>query len=398
MYKDNRRRQIGRAVNTMKPHEFRYRNRQHMQISLTFIRILFFSLCVLFFSTFTTARASDGSYFTNLALGIVLGGAFGASLIAIETFFKRFNLRVFNIAALGLFFGYLMAEAILLLTQSVLDVTNSHISLEAMTLLRIGIFLFSAYFGMTLTARASEELYVSIPFVKFKPSSNKKKDHLIDTSILLDSRIIDLAASGLLDHQLILPHFILKELYDSAETGDEAIKTKARRCAEVVKKLESIPTLGLRYADLDFPDIKDSMVKLIKLARLLDANIFTGDTNRIQQSNLENIRVINLNMLSIALKPLAQTGEFINIKIQRYGKEARQGIGYLDDGTMVVVNGGAEFIGEIIRAQVLSVKHTSSGRMIFCNAIEESISGESQAISTADDDARSWSVSGLNTL
>ncbi|MBA3815584.1 MAG: TRAM domain-containing protein [Parachlamydiaceae bacterium] len=370
-----------------------------MQISLTFIRILFFSLCVLFFATFTTARASDSSYFTNLALGIVSGAAFGAALIGIETFFKRFNLRVFNIAALGLFFGYVMGEALLLLTHSALDITNTQISLEALMLIRIGIFLFAAYLGMTLTARASEELYISIPFVKFKPSSNKKKDHIIDTSILLDSRIIDLAASGLLDHQLILPHFILKELYDSAETGDETIKSKARRCAEVVKKLENIPTLGLRYADLDFPEIKDSMCKLVKLARLLDANIFTGDTNRVQQSTLEGIRVINLNMLSIALKPLAQTGEFINIKIQRYGKEARQGIGYLEDGTMVVVNGGAEFIGEIIRAQVLSVKHTSSGRMIFCNAIEDHLT-DSNLIATSDDDddARNWSVTGLNTL
>lgn len=367
-----------------------------MQISLTFIRILFFSLCVLFFATFTTARAPDSSFFTNLALGITLGVAFGGALIGLETFFKRFNLRIFNIAILGLFFGYLMGEAILLLTQSVLDVTNTPISSETLTLIRIGIFLFSAYFGMTLTARASEELYVSIPFVKFKPSSNKKKDHLIDTSILLDSRIIDLAASGLLDHQLILPHFILKELYDSAETGDETLKSKARRCAEVVKKLESIPTLGLRFADLDFPEIKDSMAKLVKLALLLDANIFTGDMNRVQQSTLEGIRVINLNMLSIALKPLAQTGEFINMKIQRYGKEARQGIGYLEDGTMVVVNGGAEYIGEVIRAQVLSVKHTSSGRMIFCNAIEDNLMGES--ILSSEDDARNWTTTGINSL
>lgn len=369
-----------------------------MQISLTFIRILFFTLCVLFFATFTTARASDSSYFVNLALGIISGAAFGAALIFLEIFFKRFNLRIFNIAALGLFFGYLMGEAILLLTQSVLNVADAHISSETLMLVRIGIFLFSAYFGMILTARASEELYVSIPFVKFKPGSNKKKDHLIDTSVLLDPRIIDLATSGLLDHQLILPRFILKELYDSAETGDEATKMKARRCAEVIKKLENMPTLGLRYADLDFPETKDSMAKLIRLARLLDANIFTGDTNRIQQSNLEGIRVINLIMLLIALKPLAQAGEFINIKIQRYGKEARQGIGYLEDGTMVVVNGGAEFIGEIIRAQVLSVKHTSSGRMIFCNAIEDHLMGETNLITTADDDARAWSAPGLNTI
>lgn len=93
--------------------------------------------------------------------------------------------------------------------------------------------------------------------------------------------------------------------------------------------------------------------------------------SKIEQSSIEGVRIINIHSLAKALKPLSHSGEFINIKVQRYGKEARQGIGYLDDGTMVVVNGGAEFIGDIIKAQVLSVKHTSSGRMIFCNAMEE---------------------------
>lgn len=358
-----------------------------MHISLTFIRILFFGLCVLFFTTFTTARAAENTYYTSLATGIVSGIAFGGILIGLEAFSKKFNLRAFNIAALGLFFGYLMGEAILLISQTILDISNTQISSESSVLMRIGIFLFSAYFGMALTARASEELYVSIPFIKFKPSSHKKKDLLIDTSILLDSRIIDLTTSGLLDHHLILPRFVLKELYDSAESADEATKAKAKRCGEVVKKLENMPSLGLRYAEMDFPETKDTMAKLVRLARLLDANIFTGDLNRVQQSAIEGICVINMNALSIALKPLAQTGEFINIKIQRYGKEPRQGVGYLDDGTMVVVNGGAEFIGESVRTQVLSVKHTSSGRMIFCNAIEDNLMMESNGhLSTAEEE------------
>lgn len=360
-----------------------------MHISLTFIRILFFGLCVLFFATFTTARSADNTYYAHLAFGIVAGIAFGGALVCLEVFSKKFNLRAFNIAALGLFFGYLMGEAIMLISQTILDVSSTSIPPENMTLLRIAIFLFSAYFGMTLTARASEELYVSIPFVKFKPSSHKKKDLLIDTSILLDSRIIDLTTSGLLDHHLILPRFVLKEFNESADSGDEAAKAKAKRCAEVVKKLENMPNLGLRIADMDFPETKDIMSKQIKLARLLDANIFTGDLSRVQQSTIEGVRVININSLSLALKPLAQAGEAINIKIQRYGKEPRQGVGYLEDGTMVVVNGGAEFIGETIRSQVLSVKHTSSGRMIFCNALEDTMLIESNlagALGTLSDE------------
>src|ERR1044072_7233269 len=119
----------------------------------------------------------------------------------------------------------------------------------------------------------------------------------------------------------------------------------------------------------------------------MNTNIITSDINRIQQASIEGVRIINIHLLSNALKPLTQAGEFINIKIQRYGKEPRQGVGYLDDGTMVVVNGGAEFIGETIKAQVLSVKHTSSGRMIFCNAAEEgSLLSDEDHDETHDDD------------
>ena len=109
---------------------------------------------------------------------------------------------------------------------------------------------------------------------------------------------------------------------------------------------------------------------------MLDANVLTLDISQIRRAEVEDIVIIKLQALCCALKPLTQSGETINIKIQRYGKEARQGVGYLEDGTMVVVNGGAEYIGESVKAQVLSVKHTSSGRMIFCNAIDDEVEEE----------------------
>jgi uncharacterized protein YacL len=345
-----------------------------MNITLSFIRIFFVLLSVLFFTAFFAVALSGGSLLLSILIGLIVGGIFGVLLIGTDNLFRRFNLRSFNIAALGLFCGYLMGQAIMLIFSAVLDLAHWNYTEEVLTFSRITIYLFSIYLGMVMTARASEELYVSIPFVKFKPGSNKKKDILLDPTILQDSRVIDLATSGLLDHHLILPRFTLKELYANLECNDENLKSKARRCLDVVKRLEAIPTLDLRYADTDFPEIKDPTAKLIRLARLLDANIITADINRIQQSSIESIegiRVINIHMLSNALKPISHAGEYITIKIQRYGKEPRQGVGYLEDGTMVVVNGGAEFIGDAVKAQVLSVKHTSSGRMIFCNASTE---------------------------
>lgn len=222
-----------------------------------------------------------------------------------------------------------------------------------------------------MTLRAADELYVSIPFIKLAPTTEKKKDLLVDLSALSDPRLIDLAASGLLDHQLIIPRFMIKELYAQSEMGDETLKGRARRSLDVLKKLEGFPSLELRYNDTDFPDVKELSGKFIRLARLLDANILNADMSRIQTATVEGIRIINIHALSNALKPLTQSGELIKIKIQRYGKEPRQGVGYLEDGTMVVVNGAGSYIGETIAAQVLSVKHTSSGRLIFCNALDE---------------------------
>ena len=199
---------------------------------------------------------------------------------------------------------------------------------------------------------------------------SEKKDLLLDGSVLSDARIIDLAGSGVVDNHLVIPRFLIKELYAQAELSDENTRIKAKRALDVAKKLEAIPELELRYNDTDFPDIKDPMNKLLRLGRLIDANILTADISRVQIATIEGVRIINIHSLSNSLKPLMQAGEQIRIKIQRYGKEPRQGIGYLEDGTMVVVNGGGQFIGETIDAQVLSVKHTSSGRMVFCNAAD----------------------------
>lgn len=309
----------------------------------------------------------------NLALGVGLGVVLGLLLIGFDLLFKRFNLRSFNVAILGLFFGYLMGQALVLILSAILKISAASILLnpQVLEVIQIALFLFGIYLGTLMTIRSSDELSVSIPFVRFSSTAQKKKDLVIDGSVLSDARIIDLAASGVVDHHLILPRFLVKELYIQAESQDESTRHKAKRALEIVKKLEALPELGLRFNDTDFLDVKDPMGKMVRLARLLDANIVTADISRVQTAAIEGVRIINLHVLSNALKPLMQAGEHIKIKIQRYGKEPRQGVGYLEDGTMVVVNGGGDYLGETIDAKVLSVKHTTSGRMIFCNAPDE---------------------------
>lgn len=359
-----------------------------MNISLAFMRTLFVILSIFFMTTFMISSPT-GTFMGNTFVGILLGLIFGGLLIGFDITFKRFNLRSFNIAIIGIFIGYLMGQALVLVFDAILEISRISIILQPQTLeiIKIALFLFGTYLGTIMTLRASDELYVSIPFVKFSPTTEKKKDLIIDSSVLSDARIIDVATTGLLDHQLVIPRFVIKELYAMAEIGDEFTKAKARRSLEVIKKLEAVPELELRFNDTDFPDVKETQGKLLRLARLLDANLLTADISRIQMASIEGIRVINIHTLSNALKPLMQAGEFIKIKIQRYGKEPRQGVGYLDDGTMVVVNGGGNYIGEMIDAKVLSVKHTTSGRMIFCNAVdEENLSEEYEEDEDLDDE------------
>jgi uncharacterized protein YacL len=343
-----------------------------MNISLAFLRTFFMILSIVFMTIYMHSMPS-GKSFINTFFGVGLGFVFGMLLIGFDMAFRRFNLRAFNIAVLGIFIGYLMGQALLLVFSAILEISCISIALQPYTLeiIKIAIFLFGVYLGTIMTMRSSDEVYISIPFVRLTQASQKKKDLVVDVSVLADPRIIDLASTGLLDHQLIIPRFVVKELYAQAEIGDENSKGKAKRSLEVVKKLEAVPHLELRYNDTDFPEVKELMGKIVRLSRLLDANILSADISRVQMATIEGITVVNIHALSNALKPLMVGGELIRIKIQRYGKEPRQGVGYLEDGTMVVVNGGGDYIGDTIEARVLSVKHTTSGRMIFCNVADE---------------------------
>ncbi len=339
-----------------------------MNLAVGFTRALFTILSVIFMTVYMVA-GEWGDRWSHLGMGLLLGLSLGALLIGFDLLFRRFNLRSLNIALVGLFVGYLLGQALLLVFSAILDISAASIQLapRLREILEISLFLFGLYLGTLMTIRASDEFYLSIPFVRLASTVHHKKDLILDPSLLSDARIIDLASSGLFDHCFVLPRFVIKDLYVQMEVSDEALRLKAKKALEVAKKLESCPSLALRYNETDFPEVKDLMAKLLRLARLIDANIFTADLSKMQIAQIDGVRVLNIHHLSHALKPLTQAGERIKIKIQRYGKEPRQGVGYLEDGTMIVVNGGGQYLGETIDAQVLSVKHTSAGRMIFCN-------------------------------
>lgn len=343
-----------------------------MNLAFALTRSLFFLLS-LFFVTVYMVTGPGGYSATSLITGLVLGTCLAFALIGFELLFRRFNLRAWNIAIIGLFVGYLMGQALNLILSGILTISAASFQLtpQAAELLQIALFLFGIYLGTLITIRSSDEFYISIPFIRLSEIEQKKKDLLLDSSVLNDSRILDLAASGLIDSQLVVPKFLVKDLHLQAELQEEEERQKGKKGLEILKKLEAISELNLRYSDTDFPEMKDIGEKMVRLARFLHANIITSDVSRAEAASHHGIRFIHLQALSNALKPLTQAGEHIKIKIQRYGKEPNQGVGYLEDGSMVVVNGGGDFLGQTIDTVVLSVKHTSSGRMIFCNATED---------------------------
>ncbi len=308
--------------------------------------------------------------FASLTIGIVGGLCLGLMLIGLEICLRRVNLQNLNLCCLGIFCGYLLGSAILLPLNSAISSLALNNAAAWSSLAQIIVYLVTCYFGVMLALRANEDFQFVLPFIKLESGGKQKKDIVVDSSTLLDTRIIDLASTGLLDNHLIIPRFVLKELNYMTEHGEDSAKLRARRCIEVIRKLEGIPGLNLRYIDTDFPELKDSATKLSHLARTMDASIMTADQGRAPQA-AEGVRTMHINTLTSAFKTTPRSGEFLTIKIQRKGKEPGQGVGYLEDGTMVVVNGGEEYLFGSIKAQILSVKTTSSGQMVFCNAAED---------------------------
>ncbi|MBA3602696.1 MAG: hypothetical protein H0W50_03455 [Parachlamydiaceae bacterium] len=353
-----------------------------MKQSHLFIRILFLILCPLCLTIYTSMQLPGEMNFGSLTIGIIGGLCMALILIGLEICLRRVNLQNLNLSCLGIFCGYLLGSAILLPLNSAISLLTLNNPAAWSSLAQIIVYLITCYFGVILALRANEDFQFVLPFIKLESGGKQKKDIVVDSSTLLDTRIIDLASTGLLDNHLIIPRFVLKELNYMNEHGEDSAKLRARRCIEVIRKLEGIPGLNLRYIDTDFPELKDSATKLSHLARTMDASIMTADPSRPPQA-AEGVRTMHINTLTSAFKTAPRSGEFLTIKIQRKGKEPGQGVGYLEDGTMVVVNGGEEYLFGTIKAQILSVKTTSSGQMVFCNAAEDD--EEEEEISTGKD-------------
>src|SRR5271156_184417 len=317
------------------------------------IRIVFLAVCIaaaFHFRPFSVSRE----------VGAGVGFLFGLAVILFELRLRHASLRRLIGAAAGSVPGRLGAYVSpLILTHTIMpESTRSFFSLAA--------FLVMAYTGLVLGANKGDMLNLQALGGLFgSERSLKHSFKVLDTSVIIDGRVADIADAQFLDGTVIIPQFVLHELQLVADSADPLKRQRGRRGLEVLQRIQKMAHLEVQIADDDFLQIPEVDLKLIELAKRYDAKIVTNDFNLNKVAALQGIEILNVNQLANALKPVVLPGETMRVFILREGKEYNQGVAYLDDGTMVVVDGARKMINKTIDITVTSVHQTTAGKMIF---------------------------------
>jgi uncharacterized protein YacL len=317
------------------------------------IRVIFTIICVaaaFHFRPFSLTRETAS----------LVGLIFAISVILFELRLRRASLRRLIGAAAGSILGILGAylTTLVLAHTSMPESTRSFVSLAA--------FLVMAYIGLILGANKGDMLNLQALGGLFGNERNSRHTcKVLDTSVIIDGRVADVAESQFLDGTLIIPHFVLRELQLVADSADPLKRQRGRRGLEVLQRIQKIPLIDVQIAEDDFQNVADVDMKLIELAKRYDAKIITNDFNLNKVATLQGIDILNVNQLANALKPVVLPGETMRVFILREGKEYNQGVAYLDDGTMVVVDAARKMINKTVDISVTSVHQTTAGKMIF---------------------------------
>jgi len=227
--------------------------------------------------------------------------------------------------------------------------------------------LIICYVCISVLWQTKDDFRFIIPYVEFSKEAKGVKPYILDTSVIIDGRIADIVETGIIDSPLIMPRFVLVELQGIADSSDKLRRARGRRGLDVLNRLRNDPDVDLKIFEREIPEMEGEPVdsKLLILAKHLDGKVVTGDFNLNKVAKLQSVPVINLNDIANSIKPVFLPGEGIQVKIVKAGEEAGQGIGYLDDGTMVVVEDGRGHIGSSVEITVTSMLQTSAGRMVF---------------------------------
>ncbi|HWF38413.1 MAG TPA: PIN domain-containing protein [Candidatus Acidoferrales bacterium] len=316
-------------------------------------RIIFTACCVV-------AGYHFRPFSLSKELGATAGFLFAVGVILFEVRLRRASLRRLIGAVTGSILGILGAYlSSLILSHTIMpESTRSFFSLL--------IYLVMTYIGLVLGANKGDMLNLQAFGGVFGSERNAKHSvKVLDTSVIIDGRVADIADALFLDGSVVIPQFVLHELQLVADSADPLKRQRGRRGLEVLQRIQKMPHLDVQIAEDDFAHIAEVDLKLIELAKRYDAKIVTNDFNLNKVATLQGIEIMNVNQLANALKPVVLPGEAMRVFILREGKEYNQGVAYLDDGTMVVVDGARKMINKTIDINVTSVHQTTAGKMIF---------------------------------
>lgn len=298
----------------------------------------------------------------------LFGTVIGLLIIVFEIRARKASLKTLIGAAIGSTLGIIGAYLIgmLISTQDINTVPG-----EMKVFMTIALAFFMGYIGLMVGAAKGDYIDLSVLGGVFTDKGTKRDYKILDTSVIIDGRIADVAETGFLGGTLIIPNFILAELQQVADSPDSSKRQRGRRGLDMLQRLRNNSKLDVQIVETDFPAVKEVDLKLIELGKQLDAVIVTNDFNLNKVSQLRGVSVLNINELANALKPVVLPGEAMRVFILKEGKEYNQGVAYLDDGTMVVVDNARRLIGKTADIAVTSVLQTTAGKMIFGRLWEE---------------------------
>jgi len=299
-------------------------------------------------------------------LGALPGIAVGGAVLAFEVMSFKSVVRKVVWGVSGLLIGAIAAGVISLVLGSIFSRFGTLVFG-----LRLSSLVLLSYLGLTLGIRSDGDL-LNLLFGK-RPDSGKNSNYkILDTSVIIDGRIADLCETGFLEGTFLTPHFILQELQHIADSSDSLKRARGRRGLDVLHRIQKMTEIDVQIMEEDFPQIKEVDSKIVALAKKVGAKIITNDLNLNKVAELHGVHVLNINELCNALKPVVLPGESMRVFVLKEGKESGQGIAYLDDGTMIVVDEAKRWIGKNVEVVVTSVLQTTAGRMIFTRMKEDS--------------------------
>ena len=336
-----------------------------MHADVVIIRLIFTGILV---AAGYVLRPVAGNPWISAAVGALIA----ICIILFELRIRRATLKTLIGAAVGSIMGIVGAY---LIGSLISRQESMAVAPEVKTFLTLALTFFMAYVGLMVGAAKGDYLDLSALGGIFSDKAARRDLKILDTSVIIDGRIADVAETGFLTGSLIIPQFILRELQQVADSPDSSKRQRGRRGLDMLNRLQNNSTLDIQIVETDFPSVREVDLKLIELGKQLDAVIVTNDFNLNKVAQLRGVNVLNINELANALKPVVLPGEAMRVFILKEGKEYNQGVAYLDDGTMVVVDNARRLIGKNADIAVTSVLQTTAGKMIFGRLWEDSENG-----------------------